>query len=62
MALWDFTHDVLNMHVYLLPSIIVGVAMLVTGFVHGKNQKNRQEEFNEELRANSPETPEEAAR
>ena len=55
MAFWNFTHDVLNMHVYLLPSIVVGIGMLVTGLVHSKNQKKRQDDYNKQLQGEPPE-------
>lgn len=60
MAFWNFTHDVLHMHVWLLPSIVVGIGMLVTGLVHRQNQKEREEDFNKELRGETPEAPEAA--
>lgn len=55
MAFWNFTHDALNMHVYLLPSIVVGIGMLVTGLVHGKNQKKRQDDYNKQLQGETSE-------
>lgn len=58
MAFWNFAHNILHMHVYLLPSILVGVGMLVTGMVHKKNQEDREEEYNKELRGETPEAPE----
>lgn len=58
MALWNFTHGVLHMHFWLLPSIIVAVVMAVTGAVHGRNQKKRKEDYEEELRGETPEAPE----
>ena len=57
MAFWNFSHNVLHMHVYLLPSIIVGIGMLVAGLVHRKNQKNRDEDYTKELRGETPEAP-----
>lgn len=58
MAFWNFSHNVLHMHVYLLPSIVAAATMLITGLVHKKKQKDREEEFNKELRGETPEAPE----
>lgn len=55
MAFWNFTHGVLHMHVWLLPAIVVGIIMLVVGLVHRENQKNREEDYNKELRGEIPE-------
>lgn len=55
MAFWNFTHGVLHMHVWLLPAIVVGIIMIVAGLIHKDNQRKRQEEFEKQLRGESPE-------
>lgn len=57
MAFWNFCHDVLHVHVYLLPSLLVGIAMVAAGLVHNKEYNKRQDKYNEELSGQSPETP-----
>lgn len=55
MALWNFTHGVLHMHVWMLPTILLGMIMIVTGWIHGRKQKKREKEFTEELQGQTPE-------
>lgn len=57
MAFWNFTHGVLHMHVWLLPAIVAGIIMVVTGLIHGRNQKKRQEKYEEELRGDLAPAP-----
>lgn len=49
MAYWNFTHYVLHMHMWMLPALITGAVMAVSGLVHSKRQKDRRKKYNEEL-------------
>lgn len=44
-----FAHETLGMHSWLLPSFAVGVMIVIMALVHGRNQKKREEEFEESL-------------
>ena len=44
-----FVHDSLHMCFWTLPSILVGVGMIVMALVHNRNQRKRQEDFEKEL-------------
>ena len=48
MNLYNFTHSSLGMHFWDLPALIAGVIILVELIVHSRNQKKREEEFDEE--------------
>lgn len=47
--LYVFLHDVLNMCSWTLPALLCGAAILVTAFMHTNKQKEREENFEEEL-------------
>lgn len=57
MAFWNFSHNILHMHVYMLPSILVGICMIVAGLVHKNKQDDREDEYNKELSGEQPEAP-----
>lgn len=57
MAFWNFTHGVLHMHVWMLPTIVLGVIMALTGWIHGRRQKKREKDYNEALQGATPEAP-----
>ena len=45
---YNYCHQVLGIHMYTIPLIIVAVLMIVMGLIHWLNQRKRQEEFDEE--------------
>ncbi len=47
--LYFFDHNILHICFWTLPAIIVGLAMIVMTAVHNRNQKKREEEFEQEL-------------
>lgn len=47
--LYVFLHNVLNMCFWTLPALICGAAMIVIAFMHMNKQKEREENFEEEL-------------
>lgn len=49
MALWNFLHDTLHIHAYVLPSIALGIGMIVNGLISMKKQSERQEDMNAQL-------------
>ena len=49
MAFWNFCHDTLHMHVWMLPSLIGGLGMLITGLTHKKKQDDREKDYNDQL-------------
>lgn len=46
---WTFSHDVLGMHFYAIPTMVVALAGAITALVHHHNQKKRDEDFEKEL-------------
>ena len=44
---YNYCHQVLGIHMYTIPLIIVAVLMIVMGLIHWLNQRKRQEEFDE---------------
>jgi Na+/proline symporter len=44
---YNYCHQVLGIHMYTIPLIIVAVLMIVMGLIHWLNQHKRQEEFDE---------------
>lgn len=55
MAFWNLSHNLLHMHVWLLPAIAMGIIMIVAGLIHADSQRKREEKFEEQLRGESPE-------
>ena len=50
MKIWNFAHDTLGMHVYVLLMIFIAIVMVVIGIVHSIKQKKRNEKFEDELK------------
>lgn len=46
--LFNFTHNSLGMHFWDLLALLAGVIILVELVVHSRNQKKREDEFDEE--------------
>lgn len=57
MAFWNFSHNILHMHVWMLPTILLVVVMIAAGLIHSRKEKKRKEEYNKELRGEIPGTP-----
>lgn len=55
MAFWNFAHGVLHMHVWMPPTLLLGILMIVTGWIHGRKQKKREKDYTEELQGETPE-------
>lgn len=47
--LFGFEHNMLHMCFWTLPALLCGAVMIVMGLVHGRNQKKREKDFEEEL-------------
>lgn len=47
--LYMFDHDILHICFWTLPAIVVGIIMVVMAVVHNRNQKKREEAFEEEM-------------
>lgn len=47
--LYMFDHNILHICFWTLPAIVVGIIMVVMAVVHNRNQKKREEEFEEEM-------------
>lgn len=50
MAFWNFMHNTLGAHVYFIPTLLLALAILVVGLVHGLKQKKRDDKFEKELK------------
>ena len=50
MSFWNFVHNGLHTHVYILLAAIVLIVMLILAYVNGRKQKQRNESREEELR------------
>jgi len=48
-ALYYWLHNALGICFYVIPAIIVGLIILIICLVHGRNQKKRQDEFEEDM-------------
>ena len=46
--LYMFDHNILHICFWTLPAIVVGIIMVVMAVVHNRNQKKREEAFEEE--------------
>lgn len=49
MKLWNFAHDTMHMHVYVLLAAVVLVIMVIAGLIHHSKQKKRDEQNEDEL-------------
>lgn len=47
--LFMFDHNILHICFWTLPAIVVGIIMVVMAVVHNRNQKKREEAFEEEM-------------
>ena len=47
--LYIFDHNILHICFWTLPAIVVGIIMVVMAVVHNRNQKKREEAFEEEM-------------
>ena len=47
--LYVFDHNVLHLCFWTLPALILAVAMVIIGLVHGHKQKKREKDFEEQL-------------
>ena len=47
--LYVFDHNVLHLCFWTLPALLLAVAMVAVGLVHGHRQKKREKEFEEQL-------------
>ena len=43
MKLWNFAHNTLGIHLYVLLTLVVAVLMIVTAIIHVCNTKKREE-------------------
>lgn len=48
MNLYDFIHNSLGMHFWDPAALLMGVILLVELIVHSRNQKKREDQFDEE--------------
>lgn len=49
-ALYYWVHNTLGMCFYTLPALLTGLVMLIIGLVHWRNQKKREDEFEDEMK------------
>ena len=64
MQFWNFIHDTIGLHVYVLLMFILAAAMIIIAIVHHCNRKNRDknnEEALEELKNGFSAEPEKIA-
>lgn len=46
--LYQFVHNSLGLHFWDIPALLVAVAMIIIAIVHGRNQKKREDKYEEE--------------
>ncbi|GEM_PF-3378098 len=49
-ALFTWVHETLGMCFYTLPALLTGLAMVIIGLVHWRNQKKREDDFKDETK------------
>ena len=49
MKLWNFTHNVIGIHVYELLAILILILMVVFGLIHRNRQKHREKDYEKQL-------------
>lgn len=54
MAYYEFCHN-LGIHSWDIPALVVLAIMVIVGVVHSRNQKKRDEKFEEELKKETDE-------
>ncbi len=47
--LYEYLHHTLGMHLWDLPALLVAIVTAAVLIVHSRNQKKREDDFNEEL-------------
>lgn len=59
--LYQFVHNSLGLHFWDLPALLVAIVMIIIAIVHSRNQKKRENEYEEKreeklkaLRGESP--------
>lgn len=45
--LYEFSHNTMGLHLWDLPALLVVVVTVVVFIVHSRNQKKREDDFNE---------------
>lgn len=58
IRIYDYVHDVLGIHFWDIPAIIVVILMIVIAVVHTIRQKKREKDFEDEMDQNSKRTAE----
>ena len=61
MNLYEYSHHTLGIHLWDLPALLVAVITVVVLIVHTRNQKKREDDFNEERKEKLEEINKEAA-
>lgn len=46
---WIFSHNI-GLHFYALPTLVLAIATCVIALVHNRNQKKRDDEFEDQLK------------
>ena len=49
MALWNFCHNVIGMHMYYVLAIVIGLIMAVSRLIQRHNQNKRDKDNEEKL-------------
>lgn len=61
LNLYEYSHHALGIHLWDLPALLVAVVTVVVLIVHTRNQKKREDDFNEERKEKLEEINKEAA-
>lgn len=61
LNLYEYSHHTLGIHLWDLPALLVAVITVVVLIVHTRNQKKREDDFNEERKDKLEEINKEAA-
>lgn len=61
LDLYEYSHHALGIHLWDLPAILVAVITVVVLIVHTRNQKKREDDFNEERKQKLEEINKKAA-
>lgn len=46
--LYQFVHNSLGLHFWDLPALLVAIVMVIVAIVHSRNQKKREDKFEEQ--------------
>lgn len=60
MALWNFAHETLGIHLYYLLALVIMAVMGISRLIQKKNQKNRDKKAEEVLNKSAVQEPAEA--